>query len=150
MKKRTMIALLIAMLLLILDSRCAADSAREALSLCTRTLIPSLFPLFVLGGMLVPGLAEIHIPGLSRILGFPEGYFLLGSLGGYPLGAACIAQAADREVLSKSDAERMMGLCSLCGPGFLFGVTGALLSVREAALIFVFQLEAALLTAAFW
>lgn len=150
MKKRTTIALLLSMFLLILDSRCAADSARDALSLCARALIPSLFPLFVLGGMLVPGLSQIHIPGLSRILGYPEGYFLLGNLGGYPLGAACIAQAAERKELAETDARRMMGLCSLCGPGFLFGVVGAVLSVREAALIFLMQLEAALATAAFW
>ena len=150
MKRRTTIALLTAMTMLILDSSGAADSAREALTLCARTLIPSLFPLFVLGGMLVPGLSQIHIPGLCRILGFPEGYFLLGSLGGYPLGAACIAQAVDQKALSKEEAERMMGLCSLCGSGFLFGVVGALLSIKEAALIFVFQLEAALATAAFW
>ena len=140
MKKRTTIALLTAMVLLILDSRCTADSAREALSLCARTLIPSLFPLFVLGGMLAPGLAGLRIPGLSRILGFPEGFFLLGCLGGYPLGAACIAQAVERNELSKTDAGRMTGLCSLCGPGFLFGVLGGILSLREAALIFVMQL----------
>lgn len=150
MKKRTTIALLTAMVLLILDSRCAADSAREALSLCARALIPSLFPLFVLGGLLVPGLSGLRIPGLSRILGFPGGFFLLGCLGGYPLGAACIAQSVERNELSKTDAGRMTGLCSLCGPGFLFGVVGGILSLREAALIFVLQLEAALLTAAFW
>ena len=150
MKKRTTIALLTAMALLILDSRCAAESAREALSLCTRTLIPSLFPLFVLGGMLVPGLAGLRIPGLSRVLGFPEGFFLLGCLGGYPLGAACIAQAAERGDLSGRDAERMAGLCSLCGPGFLFGVVGGILSIRDAAVLFVIQLEVGLLTAALW
>ena len=150
MKKRTTMTLLAAMALLILDSRCAADSAREALSLCARTLIPSLFPLFVLSSMLVPGLAGIQIPGLSRLLGFPEGFFLLGCLGGYPLGAACVAQAVEKGDLSKKDAARMVGLCSLCGPGFLFGVVGTLLSIREAALLFLLQLEAALLTAAFW
>ena len=150
MKKRTLIALFCAMALLILDSRCAADSAREALSLCARTLIPCLFPLFVLGGMLVPGLAGIHIPGLNRVLGFPEGYFLLGSLGGYPLGAACIAQAVAQGNLSKEDAERMTGLCSLCGPSFLFGVVGGLLSVTDGAVLFVLQFEGALLTAALW
>lgn len=150
MKKRTTLLLLLSMIFLILDSRCAADSAREALILCGRTLIPSLFPLFVLGGMLVPGLAQIRIPGLSRILGFPEGYFLLGLLGGYPLGAACIARAAERGDLRAEDAERITGLCSLCGPGFLFGVVGTLLSPGAAAVLFALQLEAALLTAALW
>jgi hypothetical protein len=138
------------MIFLILDSRCAADSAREALILCGKTLIPSLFPLFVLGGMLVPALAQIRIPGLSRILGFPEGYFLLGLLGGYPLGAACIARAAQRGELRSQDAERITGLCSLCGPGFLFGVVGTLLSPGAAAVVFALQLEAALLTATLW
>ena len=150
MKRRTTFFLLIAMIFLILDSRCAADSAREALTLCARALIPSLFPLFVLGGMLVPALAQIRIPGLSRILGFPEGYFLLGLLGGYPLGAACIARAAERGDLRAEDAERISGLCSLCGPGFLFGVVGTLLSPGAAAVLFALQLEAALLTAALW
>ena len=150
MKKRTTLLLLLSMIFLILDSRCAADSAREALILCGRTLIPSLFPLFVLGGMLVPALAQIRIPGLSRILGFPEGYFLLGLLGGYPLGAACIARAAQRGELRSQDAERITGLCSLCGPGFLFGVVGTQLSPGAAAVLFALQLEAALLTAALW
>lgn len=150
MKKRTTLFLLLAMVFLILDSRCAADSAREALFLCGKTLIPSLFPLFVLGGMLVPALVQIRIPGLSRILGFPEGYFLLGLLGGYPLGAACIARAAERGDLRAEDAERLTGLCSLCGPGFLFGVVGTLLSPGAAAVVFALQLEAALLTAALW
>ena len=150
MKRRTTFFLLIAMSFLILDSRCAADSAREALTLCARALIPSLFPLFVLGGMLVPALAQIRIPGLSRILGFPEGYFLLGLLGGYPLGAACIAQAVERGDLHPKDAEQITGLCSLCGPGFLFGVVGALLSPRAAGVLFLLQMEAALLTAALW
>ena len=150
MKKRTTLFLLLAMVFLILDSRCAADSARDALFLCGKTLIPSLFPLFVLGGMLVPALAQIRIPGLSRILGFPEGYFLLGLLGGYPLGAACIARAAERGDLRAEDAERLTGLCSLCGPGFLFGVVGTLLSPGAAAVVFALQLEAALLTAALW
>ena len=150
MKIRTTLFLLLAMVFLILDSRCAADSAREALFLCGKTLIPSLFPLFVLGGMLVPALAQIRIPGLSRILGFPEGYFLLGLLGGYPLGAACIARAAERGDLRAEDAERITGLCSLCGPGFLFGVVGTLLSPGAAAVVFALQLEAALLTAALW
>lgn len=150
MKKRTTLLLLLSMIFLILDSRCAADSAREALILCGRTLIPSLFPLFVLGGMLVPALAQIRIPGLSRIIGFPEGYFLLGLLGGYPTGAACIARALERGDLQVEDAERITGLCSLCGPGFLFCVVGALLSPGAATVLLVLQLEGALLTASLW
>ena len=153
MKKRTLLAFFAAMVFLILDSRCAARSAREAMTLCAQTLIPTLFPLFVLAGMVVPGLASIRIPGLAKLLGFPEGgegFFLLGCLGGYPLGAACITQAMEERHLSKQDAQRMAGLCSLCGPGFLFGAVAGILSLREASVIFLLQLESAILTAAFW
>lgn len=154
MRKRTaVLALTGAMTALILDSRCAADSARAALELCTGTLIPCLFPLFVVSAMLVPGLKAIRFPFLSRLLGIPagsEGIFLLGCAGGFPVGAACIAQAAEQHSISKADAARMLGICSFCGPSFLFGVIAAVRSLEEAAMLFLIQLETALVTAAFW
>ena len=52
---------------LILDSRCAAGSVREAIELCIGTLIPVLFPLFVLSAMLVPALGALRMPRLTKI-----------------------------------------------------------------------------------
>lgn len=150
MKKRTLPALLAAMAVLILDSRCAVQSARDSMELCLKTLIPVLFPLFVLSAMAVPGLSNVRIPWLARLLGIPhgsEGLFVLGCCGGFPLGAAAIAQAVEAGALERRNAERMLGLCSFCGPSFLFGVIGAVLSPREACLLFVIQLEGAVLTA---
>ena len=152
MRKRTAAGLLFAMLALILDSRCAADSAREAIELCMGTLIPVLFPLFVLSAMLVPALGAIRLPLLSKILGFPEGgggLFLIGCAGGFPVGAACVAQAAKDSQLSREMAGDLLGLCSFCGPSFLFGVIGNVLSLRDAAVLLVIQLETALLIAVF-
>ncbi len=139
--------------MLIFDSQTAAVCARNALELCGKTLIPGLFPLFVLCGLLVPQLAGFRLGGLSRLLGLPggsEGIFLLGCAGGFPLGAACIAQGVENGGLSRTDGERMLGLCSLCGPGFLMGVVGNLLSLRPAAVLFCIQLETALLLGAIW
>ncbi len=153
MKKGTLLPVLTAMILLVLDSRCAAQSARDALALCLQTLIPVLFPLFVLSAMLVPGLSRVRVPWLSRLLGLPEGsegLFLLGCGGGFPLGAACIAQAVEAKALNSTDAERMLGLCSFCGPSFLFGIVGTVLSPPEACLLFFIQLEGAVLTAMLW
>ena len=152
MRKRTAAGLLFAMLALILDSRCAADSAREAIELCMGTLIPVLFPLFVLSAMLVPALGALRMPLLSKILGFPEGgggLFLIGCAGGFPVGAACVAQAAKDSQLSREMGEDLLGLCSFCGPSFLFGVIGNVLSLQDAAVLFVIQLETALLIAVF-
>ena len=153
MKKGTAAAGILAGLALILDSRCAADSARDALALCAHTLVPSLFPLFVISGMLVPGLLGFRLPWLSRLLGLPrgaEGIWLLGAAGGFPVGAAAIAQAVQTEALSKKDGTRMLGLCSLCGPAFLFGVLPRFLPMDQVTAIFLLQWETSLLLAAFW
>ena len=152
MRKRTAAGLLFAMTALILDSRCAADSAREAIELCVGTLIPVLFPLFVLSAMLVPALGTLRLPLLSKLLGFPEGgggLFLIGCAGGFPVGAACVAQAAKDSQLSREMGEDLLGLCSFCGPSFLFGVIGNVLSLTEAAVLFAIQFETALLIAVF-
>lgn len=153
MNKRTAAALIATGTALILDSRCAAQSARDALALCAQVLVPSLFPLLVLGAMLVPCLASIRIPILARVLGIPsgaEGIWLLGALGGFPVGAASIAQSVRSGALSKNDGERMLGMCSLCGSAFLFGVLPQFLPTAEVAAIFVIQLETSLLLGAFW
>lgn len=152
MRKRTAAGLLFAMLALILDSRCAAEAARGAMDLCIGTLIPVLFPLFVLSAMLVPALGALRMPLLSKILGFPEGgggLFLIGCAGGFPVGAACVAQAARDSQLSREMGEDLLGLCSFCGPSFLFGVIGNVLSLQDAAVLFVIQLETALLIAVY-
>lgn len=152
MRKRTAAGLLFAILALILDSRCSADSAREAIELCIDTLIPVLFPLFVLSAMLVPALGALRMPLLSKILGFPEGgggLFLIGCAGGFPVGAACVAQAARDSQLSQEKGEDLLGLCSFCGPSFLFGVIGNVLSLQDAAVLYVIQLETALLIAVY-
>lgn len=154
MRKRTTAALLLfSMAALILDSRCAAQSAGATLELCTRVLIPCLFPLFVVSGMLVPNLRALQIPFLARLLGVPdgsEGLFLLGCAGGFPVGAACISQATIQGALHRKDAQRMLGLCSFCGPSYLFGVLPQVLPMPWVIALFVLQLETGLLLAAFW
>lgn len=153
MRKRTAAACIFVGAALILDSRCAALAARESLELCARTLVPNLFPLFVVSAMLVPGLRGLRVPLLSRLLGIPsgsEGIWILGLCGGFPVGAACAAQAVQSGSLSKPDAQRMLGLCSLCGPAFLFGVLPQFLTMPEVLALFVLQMETSLILAAFW
>ena len=153
MNKRTAAALIAGGAALILDSRCAAQSARDTLDLCARTLIPSLFPLLVIAAALVPCLGAVRIPILARTLGIPsgaEGIWLLGTLGGFPVGAASIAQSVGSGALTKSDGERMLGLCSLCGPAFLFGVLPQFLPMDEVFAIFLIQIETGLILGAWW
>lgn len=152
MKKGSMALAAGCTLLLIFDSRCAAESALSALKLCFLTVIPGLFPLFVLSGILLPNLRKLPFPrGISRFLGIPEGaegIFLLGSLGGFPMGARAVGQAVKCGALSRSDGESMLGICNQCGPAFLFGVLPAIFDRPEIPLLcFLLQLESAVLVA---
>lgn len=153
MKKRGILPLAALMAALILDSRCAAASAAASLELCLRTLIPALFPLLVVGAMLVPRLSQVRLRGLSRLLGIPEGsegIAILGCVGGFPVGAACAVQAVQSGGLDRKQAQRMLGMVSFCGPSFLFGVIGNVLSTEQAAMLFLIQLETAVLLGLLW
>ena len=142
------------MVCLVLDSAAAAGSIRGAMELCLQTLVPNLFALFVISGLLVRYLNDFSFPRLRRILNFPKGtecFFLVGILGGFPVGAFTIRQAVDQGKLPPETAGDLLGLCNHCGPAFIFGVLGtAFHSVRDAAFLFLIQLLSALLVAAFW
>ena len=116
------------MLLLILDTKTAIAGAAEGIELCIRVLIPSLFPFFIVSIQLTNLFAGFSFPLLRpviRLLQIPKGsesLFFIGMLGGYPVGAQAISQAAKNGTLDKDDAMRMMGFCNNAGPAFLFGV----------------------------
>lgn len=120
------------MLLLILDSKTALAGAAEGLELCIKVVIPSLFPFFFLSVLLSSSLVGRRVPflaALGRFCGIPRGgesLLLPGFLGGYPVGAQCIAQANQAGQLSDEDARRMLGFCSNAGPAFLFGMVSRL------------------------
>ena len=154
MKKLSLAVWFFALLALILDSRCSSDAVRRALSLCMQTILPSLFPLFVCSAMLMPALSRLRFPKfLGRMLHLPrgtEGLFLLGSVGGFPLGARCFAQAVENRQLSREDAAGLLGICSNCGPAFLFGILPSVFSHPLAPMFcFLIQLECAMLIARF-
>lgn len=145
------------MLCLILDSRYVVGNVQKSIELCLKSVIPGLFPMFVLSGLLVSMLmgmrSGILLP-LGRFCGIPAGcesLFLLGILGGFPNGAVCIRQAVEQRALSPRDAARILGFCNNCGPAFLFGiVAGQLEDPLAAPALFLIQLETALTAAALW
>ena len=112
------------MLMLILDSRGAAQAATEGIELCIRAVIPSLFPFFLLSGFLTGNLQGGR--WIAKLFRCPEncGSILLTALlGGYPIGARLAAQEYNSKNLSKEQADRLLMFCSQAGPSFLFGIT---------------------------
>ena len=135
MKKGNLLTLLFAsvgMLVLIFDGKTAVAGIQNGIEICLRTLIPSLFPFFVISGLITSSVAGQPFPllrPLGRICRIPEGsesLLAVGTLGGYPVGAKNISDAVSRKQLSKTDAQRMAVFCNCAGPSFLFGILGPL------------------------
>lgn len=124
----------VALLVLILDSKVALEGAQNGLKLCVMTVVPSLFPFFVISILLTGRLSGRKIPILKPLCRFckmpvgSENLLLVGLLGGYPVGAKCIYEAWKQNQLSKDDAQRLLGFCSNAGPAFIFGICAALFS----------------------
>ena len=127
------IAALCAMLEMILAPQQMIESGRYAISLCAELIIPSLFPFFVLSGLLnrlgfaTAAARRLVKPAASLygISGAGATAFFMGLVGGYPLGAAYIADMRRQGLVSLEEAERLMGFCSNSGPAFLVGSIGA-------------------------
>lgn len=118
------------MLVLILDGQTAVSGAREGVNLCIQSVIPSLFPFFVLSSLLTASFMGTTLPMLrpiGKLLGIPAGcesLLIPTYLGGYPAGAKCIAEAYGQKQLSRENAQRLLRFCNNCGPSFLFGILG--------------------------
>ena len=141
------------MMLLILDTKTAVSGAADAVELCMRVLIPSLFPFFLVSVLLTDLLSgsSTVIRPIAALLKIPHGsesLFLVGMLGGYPIGAQVISQAVENGSLSKRNAARMMGFCNNAGPAFLFGVIASQFPDRMYTwLIWAILISSTMLTA---
>lgn len=145
----------IGFLVMILDAKTAVLGAREGVMLCIYTVIPSLFPFFVLSVVMNSSLLGVKFPIMQPLCKFckipsgAESLLLLGILGGYPVGAKCINDAYLEKSISKHDARRMLGFCSNAGPAFIFGMTGMLFSTAAASwTLWLIQILSALIVGA--
>jgi hypothetical protein len=123
-------------LILILDGKTAFAGAAEGIDLCIRSVIPALFPFFVLTPLLVGNLSPGFLRPLARWMGLPagmEGLLIPAFLGGYPMGAQAVGRARIAGSLSREDAQRLLHFCSNAGPSFLFGMIGPQFSSPHVA-----------------
>ena len=151
-----MLAASAAAALLLLRPQEAASAVRAGLALCAGTVVPSLFPFFVVVSLLLRlGLADclqgvcgpfmgpmFHLRGVCALP------LLTGLLGGYPSGAKTAADLYAAGELTRQEAELLLGFCDNCGPAFLVGYVGAsvLGSPQAGARLFLIHIAAALLT----
>lgn len=132
----------------------AARGCAEGVRLCTQVLLPTLFPFFVVTALLT---GELGAPSrgtrwLLRRLGLPEcggAALLLGTAGGFPVGAGCAAQLCAQGRCSPRQARRLAMVCHCPGPAFVIGALGGgmLGSLRDGVLLYSSQLLAGVLLA---
>ncbi len=128
----TLLFLSFFLLCLIYFPKEVADSMRTSMSLCIKTVVPSLFPFFVASkliiGLCLSGFQSIRLNNAARKL-FSFGSallpaLLLGFIGGYPIGAATVYDTYKNGFCTKEEAERALTFCNNTGPAFIIGATG--------------------------
>lgn len=134
----------------------AGIACREALEMCAWLLIPSLFPFFVLSGFLnrvgLPGLlGRLLAPFAVRLFGVSgagASAFVIGLMGGYPAGAAYIADMERSGSITAREAERLLAFCNNSGPAFIVSAVGLGVfgSVRCGLILYGIHVFAAFLT----
>lgn len=148
-KKLKIFLCLAAMLIIILDSRCAISGAVEGLNICLYTVIPALFPYSVLSLLfqtLIAGQDIKHLSPIEKLLKIPQRsgvIFLLGILGGYPTGAICTKKSG----INRNTAETMTVFCNNAGPSFIFGIVSMIFpKFTTLLLIWFIQVTSAIIT----
>ena len=129
------------------DAGAVRDSVAEALALCARSVVPSLFPFLVASSALLAlGFGELAAPWLAglmeplfRVPGAGSAALVLGLVGGYPIGAKTAADLYRENLVSREEAERLLAFCNNSNPVFL-------ISVRAGVWLWLIHVLSALLT----
>ena len=157
MKNRlSVFAALCALVCLIAASEQVISGCREGLRLCVELILPSLFPFFVVSGLLVrlgfpQRLGRVLGPGAGKLFhvsGCGVSALFIGLCGGYPLGAAYLADLMRDGAIPKEEGGHLLSFCNNSGPAFIIGAVGigVFASVKIGLLLYSVHILAAMLT----
>lgn len=129
----------------------SAEAARQGLRLCFQSVLPSLFPFFVLSSLFTASsaadaLAHALSPVMRPLFGLSgagASALALGLVGGYPVGARTAAELRRTGALSPAEAEHLLGFCNNAGPGFILGVCGGTVFASPRAGVYLCLVHAA-------
>lgn len=149
------LGLLGVMALLLLCSADAAQTVRDALALCVQSVIPALFPFFVVSSLFIDlGCAAVLgrslAPVMHRLFGVSGAggtAFLLGIIGGYPVGGRTAGELYRSGQCEREECERLLAFCNNAGPSFILGIAGlgCFGSVRVGAWLYLIHVGAAVM-----
>lgn len=121
--------------MLLSNPAATAEGFEQGLTLCTHTLLPALFPFFVVCGFVTAN--------SGRKSSFATA-LLLSWLGGYAVCAGLVRNLADQQKILPYRAQLLLLLGCCSGPGFVIGSIGGQLlgSVRVGCVLYAAQLAA--------
>ncbi len=127
------VILFTAVFFLIIATDTVTEAAKGALLLCATSVIPALFPFFVLTGLMVncgivTSVGKIFAPLADKVFkssGTGAVVFVIGILCGYPTGAKVISELYLSGRLTKEESERLLAFCNNSGPLFVIGAVGS-------------------------
>ena len=142
-------------LLFLFRESVAAQGVRDGIELCLTSVIPALFPFFAASQLLVSlGAAEVlgraAGPLFRRLFGIGgagASAFLLGLIGGYPVGAKTTESLVRQGLLTPEDGVLLLTFCNNAGPAFILGIVGSGVFHSPRAGVWLYLLHAASATA---
>ncbi|MBR5519996.1 MAG: hypothetical protein IKU55_04690 [Clostridia bacterium] len=133
------------------------SAVSTGLQIAGGSLVPSLFVFSVVAQLIVrlqllQPLEACLAPMFRKLFGLSApcvSAWLLGALGGYPIGAQVLVSQVRQGSLDVREAESALGICNLCGAAFVVSVVAPILglSVNGGFLLWGIHLVASLLTA---
>ena len=117
---------------LIVFSKYTVLSAKNGLLLWAGSVVSSLFPFFLATELLastniISYLGKLLNKFMKPIFNVPgEGSFplLMGIISGYPIGAKIVTDLREKNILNKTEAERLLAFTNNSGPLFILGTVG--------------------------
>lgn len=142
---------------LIVCSGQSAAAAASALRVCALSVVPSLFPFFVLSKILLSGGFSVPFPNRAAekcfgVSGNCLSAFCVSLLGGYPAGAAAVADLYRNGAITKQDAEKALCFCNNSGPAFFLSLIGGTVlgSVKRGMILYFIHIVTAVLCGRFF
>lgn len=153
MKKNFLSALLASgvCVMLLLKSAELSEGIRKGLSVCSNSVIPSLFPFVALSVFICKSSGADFFEKIFRpaagILKIPEecgGILLSALIGGYPSAAKCINDYVSEGIIDRKTAGRMLCFCVNPGPPFVLLTVGISVfgNIKAGIIILLSQLAA--------
>lgn len=131
---RSVILLLMIIFFLIVFSAAVRTSIIFSLNICATVIVPTLFPFFILSGMLLDfGLADILTPAWSA--------FLAGQICGFPLGTRMVCSLYQKNKLSRTQATSLLTCTANASPAYVIITLGSavLKSIESGVILLICQ-----------